>query len=378
MTATPHVPEPDDAAPLAVRRLTPAELLEELAVPWTDEAWSPLHGGGLVVVEQRRPLDAGSPTAAAAAAIPADRPRNFVLVVVDPDGALPTGLEGHADVLLTAAASPPAPWVAVGDDTVEAVVDELAAAVQASPMASVALAQLLSVGERATLEQAVVLESLTYSTLLGGPEFLAWRAARPVKVRPADPRPLVRVERFADELHVALSRARVHNAYSAALRDELVEALRLVAADRSLRRVVLRGEGPSFCSGGDLDEFGTTPDPATAHLVRWARSAAVLVHRSADRIEAHLHGACIGAGIEIPAAAGRVVARADTVIQLPEVAMGLVPGAGGTATIPRRIGRHRTCFMGLTGRRIDPATARAWGLVDDVVDELPDGAAAPS
>jgi enoyl-CoA hydratase/carnithine racemase len=61
-----------------------------------------------------------------------------------------------------------------------------------------------------------------------------------------------------------------------------------------------------------------------------------------------------------------VVARPDTFVRLPEVAMGLVPGAGGTVSLPRRIGRQRTALLALTGRRIDATTAREWGLVDRV------------
>ena len=77
-----------------------------------------------------------------------------------------------------------------------------------------------------------------------------------------------------------------------------------------------------------------------------------------------LHGACIGAGIELAAFAGRVEARDGTVIRLPELAMGLVPGAGGTVSLPRRIGRWRTTYLVLSGVPLDPSTALAWGLVD--------------
>ena len=82
------------------------------------------------------------------------------------------------------------------------------------------------------------------------------------------------------------------------------------------------------------------------------------------RITARLHGACVGAGIEVPAAAGRVVAAPGTVFRLPEVSMGLIPGAGGTATIPRRIGRQRAAYMAISGADIDLAATLAWGLVD--------------
>jgi enoyl-CoA hydratase/carnithine racemase len=130
----------------------------------------------------------------------------------------------------------------------------------------------------------------------------------------------------------------------------------------------LSGNGPSFCSGGDLGEFGSFPDPATAHVVRLTRSPARLAHQIADRLHVHLHGACMGAGIEVPALAGHVVAAADAVISLPELSLGLVPGAGGTASIPRRIGRHRTAALALSGMRIDATTALGWGLVDEVAE----------
>jgi enoyl-CoA hydratase/carnithine racemase len=79
-----------------------------------------------------------------------------------------------------------------------------------------------------------------------------------------------------------------------------------------------------------------------------------------------VHGACVGAGVELPAFAGRVVARPDARFRLPEVAMGLVPGAGGTVSIPRRIGRQATALLALTGDTIDAPTALALGLVDEI------------
>ena len=130
---------------------------------------------------------------------------------------------------------------------------------------------------------------------------------------------------------------------------------------RPSSRCTCTERGPDFCSGGDLNEFGTLTDPATAHLVRTTRSAARLLGVVGDRVVAHLHGACVGAGIELPALAGRIVAAPDTRLQLPEVAMGLIPGAGGTATLPRRIGRHRTAWLALTGHFVERGHAHARG-----------------
>jgi enoyl-CoA hydratase/carnithine racemase len=176
----------------------------------------------------------------------------------------------------------------------------------------------------------------------------------------------VRRTRNGSTIEIVLSRPEVHNAYDTGMRDGLVAALLDAAGDPSRPHIVLRGDGPSFCSGGDLDEFGTRPDPATAHLVRLARSPADLLGQLAARTTAYLHGACRGSGIELPAFAGRVVAAPDTTIGLPEIGMGLIPGAGGTVSLPHRIGRHRTAELALTMKTIDAATAREWGLVDEV------------
>ena len=94
--------------------------------------------------------------------------------------------------------------------------------------------------------------------------------------------------------------------------------------------------------------------------------AFAVISALADRVVVHLHGACIGSGIELPAFARRVFARPDTSIALPEVGFGLIPGAGGTISLPRRIGRHRTAQLALTATPIDVATALEWGLVDGI------------
>jgi enoyl-CoA hydratase/carnithine racemase len=166
-------------------------------------------------------------------------------------------------------------------------------------------------------------------------------------------------------LSVVLARPARRNAVDAAMRDALVEALSIAELDSTLR-VVLRGDGPCFSAGGDLDEFGSATDPAAAHLVRVQASAGAVLHRIRDRVRVRVHGACFGAGVELPAFAGHVVAAVGTTFVLPEVAMGLLPGAGGTVSIPRRIGRHRTLWLALSGAPLDASVALAWGLVDEL------------
>ncbi|HRD62679.1 MAG TPA: enoyl-CoA hydratase/isomerase family protein, partial [Nocardioides sp.] len=156
---------------------------------------------------------------------------------------------------------------------------EIEATVTRSPLACQTLRTLLGLTDVLSARDGVVAESLAYSTLLAGPEFAAWLAARPSGAVAPDPSPAVRVSRLpGDVLEVTLDRPARHNAFSAQMRDELLAALDVAKLDPTVVEVVLRGAGPSFCAGGDLAEFGTTPDPATAHLVRVARSAGLAVN----------------------------------------------------------------------------------------------------
>jgi enoyl-CoA hydratase/carnithine racemase len=227
------------------------------------------------------------------------------------------------------------------------------------------LALLLRSTHDLDVPSALVAESATYSMLQAGPEHRAWLASRTRTTRASEADP-VRMERTAGRLHLTLDRPHVRNAFDAATRDALLDGLAVAAADPSLAEVLIDGEGPNFCSGGDLDEFGTAPDPATAHLVRVTRSVGRAIHELRDRVTFVVHGACIGAGVELAAFASRVVARPDATFRLPEVSMGLVPGAGGTVSVPGRIGRQRAAWLAIAGTTIDAPTALDWGLVDTV------------
>ena len=239
------------------------------------------------------------------------------------------------------------------------------ATISRNPVASASLAVLLRAGSHLPVEHALAAESAVYSTLQSGAEFAVWRAINTRKAAGPDSGPPVIGEREDDTLRIVLDRPTRHNAFSRSMRDALSEMLSLAIADDTIARVVLSGNGPSFCSGGDLGEFGTFVDPATAHTTRLARSPARLMHRLADRSHVLLHGACMGAGIELAAFAAKVTAHPDATIALPEIDLGLIPGAGGTVSIPRRIGRQR-CALLAFGGPITATTAAAWGLVDSV------------
>ena len=253
--------------------------------------------------------------------------------------------------------------VTVADD--DDALERIEANVAEHPIAAGTLALLLRGQEGLSVGHGLVAESSAYSVLQAGPEFAAWRAAHPARVE-KDVGPRVRVDRRADRLIVTLTRPDRLNALDAPMRDAFVEALTLAAADRGIARVELRGEGRAFCAGGDLDEFGTRPDPATAHLVRLERSVGRVLSRLQKPVTTYLHGACMGSGIELAAFTDTVVAAQDTQIALPEIGLGLVPGAGGTVSLLRRIGRLRTAWLAFSGCTIDAATAHGWGLVDQL------------
>jgi hypothetical protein len=245
-----------------------------------------------------------------------------------------------------------------------AAVAGLRARVAASPVAAVSLTWLLRGSSGLEVPAALAEESATYSTLLAGAEFRRWLAARG-EPRPPDEPERVRLSREGGMLSITLSRVRRRNAVDSRMRDALREALAIAQLDTSLA-VEITGNGPTFSAGGDLDEFGSAADPAIAHLVRVEASAGALLNQIRDRVTVRLHGTCVGAGIEIPAFAGRLTAAPGSLFALPEIGMGLIPGAGGTVSITRRIGRHRMLWMALTGAQVDITTALAWGLIDAV------------
>jgi enoyl-CoA hydratase/carnithine racemase len=233
-------------------------------------------------------------------------------------------------------------------------------------IAAAALELLLDATDGIDVEQALVVESATYSLLQAGPEHRAWLAGRTRRAPRVDEDDPVLMVRDGTTLRLTLNRPAVRNAFNAAMREALLDALDIANVDTTIEQVVIDGRGPNFCSGGDLDEFGTLADPASAHLLRVERSVGRAVHRLRDRTTFVVHGACVGAGVELAAFAGRVVARPDATFRLPEIRMGLVPGAGGTVSLPRRIGRERTAWLALTGETIDATNALGWGLVDEI------------
>ena len=285
-----------------------------------------------------------------------------IRIGVHRQGRLPAeGLEA-IDILLTSASRAPGPWVSVPD--LDRALMNLRDQVARNAVAAAVAAQVLRMTLRLGFDEALALESLGYSMLLASEGFRSWRAQTPARRRPDDAAPRVVIGDAGPSLSIRLNRPARRNAFDARMRDELADAMAFALHHPDAPDVTLSGEGPAFSAGGDLDEFGTAADAGWAHMIRTLRSPAGLAQALGERLTVRVHGACVGAGIEVPAAAARVVAAEGAFFRLPEVSMGLIPGAGGTASIPRRIGRRRACYMAISGADIDLATALDWGLVD--------------
>jgi enoyl-CoA hydratase/carnithine racemase len=157
------------------------------------------------------------------------------------------------------------------------------------------------------------------------------------------------------------------NTLNTRVMTDLIAAVERLAADDTLRAVVLRGAGErAFIGGADINEMANL-DPASA------RAFITLVHRSCDvfrrlpvPVIARIQGYVFGAGVEVAAACDMRVAAGDAQFGMPEVRLG-IPSVVEAALLPQLIGWGRTRQWLLTGDTIDAATAQAWGLVEQVV-----------
>lgn len=259
------------------------------------------------------------------------------------------------------------PLAGMLDAVVEAPVSAAAVVrqVAVSPHAAAVSVQLLRLLPSLSPEAGLTAESLAYGLLQGSAEHRAWLDGRSGGHR--DQR-AVRLERAGDHLTITLDDPASGNAIDRAMRDALFEAFEVAALDTDLK-ISLRGAGRTFSLGAELAEFGTTTDPAAAHAIRMQTLPAWMIARCADRLDVHVQGGCVGSGLEMAAWASRFTAASGAWFQLPELAMGVLPGAGGCVSLTRRIGRQRTALLILSGKRINARTALGWGLIDAIVDE---------
>jgi 3-hydroxyacyl-CoA dehydrogenase len=158
------------------------------------------------------------------------------------------------------------------------------------------------------------------------------------------------------------------NALSAPVRQALAENLTRAFADDLARAVVLACAGRTFHAGADITEFGRPPVSPTLREVQ------VLIEEAPKPVIAALHGTVLGGGLELAMVAHLRVAAPSTQLGLPEVKLGLIPGAGGTQRLPRLVGVEAALAMICDGAPITAAEAYGQGLVDALsegADPLP-------
>jgi enoyl-CoA hydratase/carnithine racemase len=168
--------------------------------------------------------------------------------------------------------------------------------------------------------------------------------------------------------YITLNRPRALNVYNLKMRDELYEVLSALKIDPDINVAILKGNGDkAFCAGADLSEFLSAPAPVFARKARFDRDIWGLFLSLPQPVIAALHGYVLGSGIEMSLCCDLRIATEDARFGLPEVALGIIPAAGATQTLPRTIGRARTLEMLLTGRWIDAKEAFQAKMINSVV-----------
>lgn len=152
------------------------------------------------------------------------------------------------------------------------------------------------------------------------------------------------------------------NALSRPVRQNLMDVVDTLDADASVHAVVLCCAGRTFIAGADVTEFDRQPErPFLPDVVAKIESAA-------KPWIAAIHGAALGGGLEIAMGCRWRVASSDSMLGLPEVTLGVIPGAGGSVRLPRLVGAEAAVDLVTSGRPIDAARALALGLIDRLVE----------
>lgn len=171
---------------------------------------------------------------------------------------------------------------------------------------------------------------------------------------------------------IYLDRPEKANALDSALLGELLATLARLSQAPDLRTVVLAGRGRTFCGGADVDELKSLDASTAGRFVERIHEVCSAIRRLPVPVLARLHGAVIGAGLEIAAACDLRVAAEGTKFAMPEVRLG-IPSVVEAALLPRLIGSGRAAWLVLTGEAVDARRASEWGLVEEVCTDLDAG-----
>jgi 3-hydroxyacyl-CoA dehydrogenase len=152
------------------------------------------------------------------------------------------------------------------------------------------------------------------------------------------------------------------NAASFAVRSGLADGIQHALADPSVAAIVICCDGRTFIAGADIKEFGKPPVPPSLP------SVVAAIEASTKPVIASLHGTVLGGGLEVALGAHYRIALPDTRFGLPEVKLGLLPGAGGTQRLPRLVSVEMAIEMITTGRQIKADEAQRAGLIDQIAE----------
>ncbi len=175
----------------------------------------------------------------------------------------------------------------------------------------------------------------------------------------------VEVERAGPVARILLNRPEKANALNSAMLSALGEAVRSLGGDASLRVAVLAGKGKTFCGGADTAELKSLTATNAAAFVERIHGVCQAIRELPVPVLAQMHGAVIGAGLEIAAACDLRVAAEGTKFAMPEVRLG-IPSVVEAALLPRLVGSGRAAWLVLTGEAIDARRALDWGLIEEI------------
>lgn len=164
---------------------------------------------------------------------------------------------------------------------------------------------------------------------------------------------------------IFLNRPDKVNALGSALLQSLLDELNRIATDPGLRVVVLGGRGRAFCGGADVGELAALTGSTAAAFVERIHEVCEAIRRLPVPVLARLHGAVIGAGLEIAAACDLRIAAEGTRFAMPEVKLA-IPSVVEAALLPRLMGSGRAAWLVLTGEAIDARRAYEWGLIEEI------------
>ena len=186
------------------------------------------------------------------------------------------------------------------------------------------------------------------------------------------PSSAVRLERDGDVGVVVIDNPPV-NAGSRAVRNGLLDAVRAISEAADIHAAVIIGAGNTFVAGSDIKEFGKPLEEPQLPAVIAA------IESCAKPFVAAIHGASLGGGYELALGCDARVAAPGAVVGLPEVTLGMIPGAGGTQRLPRLVGVAKAIEIVCSGRRVGAKEAAAIGMIDKVIEgDLRSGAVAHS